>query len=218
MAGACAGFLPYNLTRPARIFLGDGGSMLLGFLVAALSMAVWRESGGMDGVDILPTIMLVGLPVLDMTLVIVSRIRRGAPVGKGGRDHITHRLLSKLGSTRAVAFTLAVAQAALCIAAIELMGWQRGELLTAVGIAFLLGIVTIVLFETPIFSPEHPGYGKGRFARSAPIQTQVVPLATAADQPGSELSPSPRGAKSRSTPRREGAASGRSIPSTELGP
>ena len=106
LCGACVGFLCSNLTRPARIFLGDGGSMLLGFLVAALVMAVWRLDG-MIGAAFFPAIMLVGLPILDMTLVIVSRSRRGAEVGKGHRDHITHRLLPRLGSTWALAATLA---------------------------------------------------------------------------------------------------------------
>ena len=106
LCGACVGFLCSNLTRPARIFLGDGGSMLLGFLIAALVMAVWRLDQ-MIGPAFLPAIMLVGLPILDMTLVIVSRTRRGAAVGQGHRDHVTHRLLPKLGSTWALAATLA---------------------------------------------------------------------------------------------------------------
>jgi UDP-GlcNAc:undecaprenyl-phosphate GlcNAc-1-phosphate transferase len=153
-SGACIGFLHNNLTRPARIFLGDGGSMLIGFLIAGLSMAVWRE-GGLDGVDILPMIMLVGLPILDMTLVIVSRVRRGAPVGQGARDHITHRLHAKLGSTWAVALTLAAAQGALCLVAIELIGWQRDSVLLAAGSAFLLGVATIVAFELPFLHPDN---------------------------------------------------------------
>ena len=93
---ACAGF-HFNLTRPARIFMGDGGSMLLGF-VAALAMAVWRLNG-MAGTAFPPAILLAGLPIFDMTTtVIVSRLRRGAPA-QGGRDHTTHRLLPIIGST-----------------------------------------------------------------------------------------------------------------------
>ncbi len=105
VSAACVGFLHYNLARPARIFLGDGGSMLLGFLVAALIVAAWRENV-MEGVDFLPAIMLAGLPVLDMTLVIVSRKRRGVSVATGGRDHTSHRLLAKLGSPARVALAL----------------------------------------------------------------------------------------------------------------
>jgi UDP-GlcNAc:undecaprenyl-phosphate GlcNAc-1-phosphate transferase len=155
VSGACAGFLYFNLTRPARIFLGDGGSMLLGFLVAALAMAVWRLNE-MIGPAFLPAIMLVGVPVLDMTLVIVSRARRRAPIGRGARDHITHRLLPKLGSTWAVAAVLAIAQGALSLAAIEVMGWNRGAILAGAAVAFVLGVVTIAIFESSAFRPEPP--------------------------------------------------------------
>lgn len=153
LCGACIAFLCSNLTRPARIFLGDGGSMLLGFLVAALVMALWRLDG-MIGPAFFPAIMLVGLPVLDMTLVIISRSRRGAKVGKGHRDHITHRLLPRLGSTRTLAATLAVCQGALSLIAVELMGAGRGTMFAAAGIAFILGLATIAILEAPWFHPD----------------------------------------------------------------
>jgi UDP-GlcNAc:undecaprenyl-phosphate GlcNAc-1-phosphate transferase len=156
VSGACVGFLYSNLTRPARIFLGDGGSMLLGFLIAGLVMAVWRLDA-MVGAAFFPAIMLVGLPILDMTLVIISRSRRGAQVSKGHRDHVTHRLLPKLGSTWALAATLAVCQGALSLAAIELMGAERAAILTATGIAFVLGLAAIAILEAPWFHPDRAG-------------------------------------------------------------
>jgi UDP-GlcNAc:undecaprenyl-phosphate GlcNAc-1-phosphate transferase len=101
-------------------------------------------------------IMLAGLPVLDMTMVIISRLRRGVPVGKGGRDHITHRLRSRLGSARLVALALAIAQAALCLAAIEITGWSKGAVLVACGLAFALGAAAIAIFELPTFTAALP--------------------------------------------------------------
>jgi UDP-GlcNAc:undecaprenyl-phosphate GlcNAc-1-phosphate transferase len=154
VSAACIGFLHYNLARPARIFLGDGGSMLLGFLVAALVMAAWRENV-MEGVDFLPAIMLAGLPVLDMTLVIVSRKRRGVSVATGGRDHLSHRLLAKVGSTWRVALALGLAQGALCVAAIEMMSWERQAVLTGAMVCFFLGVATIALLESPLFRPDY---------------------------------------------------------------
>ena len=171
VAGSCVGFLRYNLTKPARIFLGDGGSMLLGFLIAGLSMATWR-SAGLDGVDLLPMIMLAGLPFLDMTLVIVSRLRRGVPVAKGGRDHTTHRLRSKLGSARRVALVLAVAQAALCLIAIEITTWSTGAVLIACSLAFVIGVATIVVLELPTFSA------------ALPTRSRLTAALPAADSPG----------------------------------
>ena len=181
LCGACVGFLCSNLTRPARIFLGDGGSMLLGFLVAALVMAVWRLDE-MIGAAFLPAIMLVGLPILDMTLVIVSRSRRGAEVGKGHRDHITHRLLPRVGSTWALAAILAVAQGALSIAAIELMEADRAAMLAAAGIAFVLGLVTIAILEGPWF---HPG-GSGDRAPRRRSRLRLRAAARAGSRPSIE--------------------------------
>ena len=101
MSGACFGFLPYNLAGPARIFLGDGGSLPIGFVVAATIMALPDEGGGWT--PILAAVILAGLPVLDTTLVMISRRRAGIPLLTAGRDHLTHRLVTRLGSPRAVA-------------------------------------------------------------------------------------------------------------------
>ena len=76
LAGACVGFLPYNLASPARIFLGDGGSLPIGFVVAASIMAL--PLGAEMGLEhLLVGVLLAGLPVLDTALVSVSRRRAG---------------------------------------------------------------------------------------------------------------------------------------------
>ena len=113
MAGACAGFLPYNLRRPrARIFLGDGGSMAIGGTLAALLMSLPGVEG--FGWELIPVmVVMVGLPAFDAALVTVSRLRRRVNVLSGARDHLTHRLLKRLGSCGRVASCLACAQATL---------------------------------------------------------------------------------------------------------
>lgn len=116
LAGACAGFLPFNLARPSRLFLGDGGSMPVGFLVAALIMAL-PGSQGLGWALVPLAAAMVGLPALDTGLVIASRRQRGANVFSGARDHLTHRLRSRLGSERLALAALAVAQAGLFAAA-----------------------------------------------------------------------------------------------------
>ena len=90
-----SGFLPWNLARPAKIFLGDGGSMPVGFLVAALAMATARHAQAGNG-GLLVGALLAGLPILDVTLVSFSRTRRGVTLVTGGRDHLTHRILLAL--------------------------------------------------------------------------------------------------------------------------
>jgi UDP-GlcNAc:undecaprenyl-phosphate GlcNAc-1-phosphate transferase len=152
LAGACAGFLPWNLSRPARIFLGDGGSMPTGFAVAALAMATARHLRVGDA-NLLASALLVGIVILDTALVSVSRLRRGVTLVTGGRDHLTHRMLLALPSPRAVAATLAAVQAGLCVLAIA--GDQLGiAALWAFAVLTVgLGIVVIVLLDTARWRP-----------------------------------------------------------------
>ena len=112
LCGACLGFLPYNLASPARIFLGDGGSMPLGFIVAAL-VANAARGAEPSTLALLTGVLLVGLPVLDTSLVIFSRRRRGVPILTGGRDHLTHRTRAKMRTARRVALVLGGTQAVL---------------------------------------------------------------------------------------------------------
>jgi UDP-GlcNAc:undecaprenyl-phosphate GlcNAc-1-phosphate transferase len=152
LAGACGGFLPYNLAGPARIFLGNGGSTPLGFIVAAAIMSV--EGGAEIGwVMVLVTVVLVGLPALDTALVIVSRLRRGARVYHGGRDHLTHRLLVKLGSVRRVALALGVAQAALWAVGVGLYQADQGLALAGASACIVLGLAAVALLETSRWAP-----------------------------------------------------------------
>ena len=110
LCGACLGFLPHNLSSPAKIFLGDGGSMPLGFAVAALVANV-ATRGEPSSLALLVGFLLVGIPALDTSLVIISRLRRGVSVLTGGQDHLTHRTRQRMRTTRRVALVLSSAQA-----------------------------------------------------------------------------------------------------------
>ena len=94
-AGACAGFLPFNL-RPggkALVFMGDSGSQLLGFALAALGLAAsWNVAGSTVATLLLP-ILILAVPMLDTSLVTTVRLLEGRPVSQGGRDHSSHRLV-----------------------------------------------------------------------------------------------------------------------------
>lgn len=148
VAGACAGFLPFNLARPGRIFLGDGGSMPLGLLTATMIMNLPRPAG-LDGEMLVVAVVLVGLPALDTALVIVSRLRRRVTVLSGGRDHLTHRLLGRLGSTRRVALALAAGQTILGVIAIGLFQLTPGVALGAAVACVAGGLAVIVALEAP---------------------------------------------------------------------
>ncbi len=153
LAGACLGFLPYNLSAPARIFLGDGGSLPIGFILAAAIMAV--PNAGETGVPrLLAAGLLAGLPVLDTVLVSVSRWRAGVPLMSGGRDHLTHRLATRLGSPRAVALTLGLAQASIAAVAIAVTEHGEGSIVAAWSIWFVAGAAGVALLETRTWAPE----------------------------------------------------------------
>ena len=157
LAGACAGFLPHNLARPSRIFLGDGGSTPIGFLLAAAVMACPHEPSGWTA--LLASAPLVGLVIFDTTLVVVSRFRRGARVFSGGRDHLTHRLLGLLRSERSVALVLATAQGSLGLVAIALDGMDE-QWIAAIAAGYLVGgAIAIAALE---------GFPLGRIAQERP--------------------------------------------------
>ncbi len=99
LAGACAGFLVYNW-NPARIFMGDTGSLFLGFLLAAVGIKL-RFPSNSDTITWMIPVLVMGLPIFDTTLVFISRLRRGKnPLTTPGKDHISHRLAHITGSRR----------------------------------------------------------------------------------------------------------------------
>jgi UDP-GlcNAc:undecaprenyl-phosphate GlcNAc-1-phosphate transferase len=117
LGGACLGFLPRNLSLPARIFLGDGGSMPLGFAAAVLVIAA-ASTVAVAWKSLLVALLLVGIPALDTSLVILSRRRRGVSILTGGQDHLTHRTRRFLPSARAVALSLGAVQAVVSVVAV----------------------------------------------------------------------------------------------------
>jgi UDP-GlcNAc:undecaprenyl-phosphate/decaprenyl-phosphate GlcNAc-1-phosphate transferase len=153
VAGACAGFLRFNLTRPARLFLGDGGSMPIGFMVAAGITAI-PSTGGFGTAAVFAVVPLVGLVIFDTTLVVFSRLRRGAGLFTGGRDHLTHRLLDLLGTPQNVALALGGAQAALCMLGFLLFDSTIVTVFTAATAYVILGAGTIAALEWPYVRAE----------------------------------------------------------------
>ena len=146
MGAACAAFLRYNLASPARIFLGDGGSMPIGLVAAAAIMALPLEPR-LGWPTLLLGLMLVGLPVLDTALVSLSRYRRRVPLWAGARDHLTHRLRGSLPSARAVAAALLLGQAALCGLAVLSLELGRASIISAALVSVLLGAVVVFMLE-----------------------------------------------------------------------
>ncbi|KFE71514.1 MraY family glycosyltransferase [Hyalangium minutum] len=93
LAGAILGFLVFNF-NPASIFMGDTGSMFLGFVLAAVSLKTSTKSG--TAVAMLVPIMALGLPIMDTLLAMVRRSVLGRPMFSADKEHIHHRLMSRM--------------------------------------------------------------------------------------------------------------------------
>ena len=91
LAGAAIGFLYYNF-NPARIFMGDTGSMFLGFMLAGISVIGAVKSAAT--IALIVPILALGLPILDTTFAIVRRARNHRPIFKPDKGHLHHRLLA----------------------------------------------------------------------------------------------------------------------------
>ena len=138
MAGATLGFLRHNF-HPAKIFLGDAGSMFIGFMLAALSM-----NAGYTRVNLLAVIspvLILGIPLFDLALVMFIRWRSGIPVTKGSPDHFALRLRRCRLSVRETAVTTYIigallAGAALLISQIPLV-WAVATMTGALSLACL---------------------------------------------------------------------------------
>ncbi|MBR3785365.1 MAG: undecaprenyl/decaprenyl-phosphate alpha-N-acetylglucosaminyl 1-phosphate transferase [Firmicutes bacterium] len=100
LAGSCAGFLPFNF-HPAKTFMGDGGSLFLGFMIAVLSVVGPLKKTTVLAV-VVPVIVL-GIPIFDTAFAILRRLASGRPIMEADKGHLHHRLMdSGYGQKRAV--------------------------------------------------------------------------------------------------------------------
>ena len=123
--GATIGAFLYN-AAPARTFLGDSGSQLIGFMLSAIGIAYTPAQAGLpQELTWFTPILVLGVPIFDMALVVYARLRSGRPVFVAGRDHTYHRLHALgLDSTRSV------------------LAMQLGGI--------MLGLVAFVLLDFPV--------------------------------------------------------------------
>jgi UDP-GlcNAc:undecaprenyl-phosphate GlcNAc-1-phosphate transferase len=92
LAAACIGFLFWN-RRPASIYLGDAGSLYLGFLLAAISVRIDVNSKT-EVIRVLVPLLIFAIPMIDLAQVVIRRIIKGKSPFEGGRDHLSHLLLN----------------------------------------------------------------------------------------------------------------------------
>lgn len=153
VAGACLGFLPFNF-RPATVFLGDSGSLFLGFLLASLPLILDLPGSSRPARVVVP-LLLVGVPLFNTMLVVVSRRRRGVRITVGATDGLAHRLMLFRLDRNSAAMVFWVAAAMLATAA-----WFVADAppvaAALAGAAYLLtSVILVAWFEaiTPVAVP-----------------------------------------------------------------
>ena len=157
LVGAALGFLRWNF-NPAKIFLGDSGSLLLGFCLGIIALMGTTHETGLT--MILVPMIMVGVPILDTFAAIVRRTRVGVSIGTPDKGHIHHRLLVRGFGQKALVSIIYAFTALLCICAfvvtqIDTM-WRVVVVLALVAVA-LLAAVHLRMFIPVVgkrFDPE----------------------------------------------------------------
>jgi UDP-GlcNAc:undecaprenyl-phosphate GlcNAc-1-phosphate transferase len=145
LAGCTLGFLRSNF-NPATIYMGDAGSLYLGFLLAYLSLKLRVDQT--EWTQLFVPVVIMGVAILDTTLVVVSRLHRGVNPFEGGQDHISHRFLRLSVSVRrgvTVILMGAVVLGILGIALAEMDARHGWLVLTAIAVH---GVAVVILLTT----------------------------------------------------------------------
>ena len=140
LAGCCLGFLPHNF-NPARIFMGDGGSYFIGFTLAAISIV--GPAKGLTTVSLLLPLLILSLPLADMSAVIMGRLREGRSPFYPDRRHLHHRLLRAGFSHRKTVLLIYVFTQWLAALALVVANAEMRFLWLALATAILVATVVI---------------------------------------------------------------------------
>jgi UDP-GlcNAc:undecaprenyl-phosphate GlcNAc-1-phosphate transferase len=152
LAGCAAGFLRHNF-HPARIYMGDAGSLFLGFVVAVLCLKLREDAP--TRVPIAVILAVPGVALFDTALVVVSRLRHGRNPMQGGQDHTSHRLVRLGCSVRQAVGLIYLASAVLGGAAIGMA--YLGHVVRIAGVVGLgaLGLVAaLILGRVRVYEPR----------------------------------------------------------------
>ncbi|HYH34691.1 MAG TPA: MraY family glycosyltransferase [Nocardioides sp.] len=169
LAGACAGFLPHNF-HPARLFMGDSGSMLLGLVLSASALTLTTQFQGTEitrggaGSDVspiaffLPLLLPVSLlivPIVDLTLAVVRRTRAGRSPFAPDKQHLHHRLL-EIGHSQRRAVVIMWFWAGLIAFGTVLASLYTGVVMWS-ALAVATAVTIALTFVVPVVQPHHLG-------------------------------------------------------------
>ena len=139
LAGACAAFLVFNF-HPARVFMGDSGSMLLGFVIAGVAISGVMKTTA--AIAVVAPLLILAIPILDTSFVILKRLKHRLPIYSADRSHFHHRFFA--------------------------IGWsQRKTVLALYGWCALMGGVAVALRFVPYDDSDGGGGLLGSFGLAA---------------------------------------------------
>jgi UDP-GlcNAc:undecaprenyl-phosphate GlcNAc-1-phosphate transferase len=143
VVGATVGYLAYNL-RPAVIFMGDSGTLFLGFVLAVLATRV--EVGPTVPWPAVAAALLVGVLAVNTVSIVVGRVRHGIPVYRATRDHLSYRLVDRGWTKPTAVAALGLTNAAVAMAGVALaLEWLAPLVAAALGLVALLPAVAAAL-------------------------------------------------------------------------
>src|SRR3954468_22094062 len=154
LAGACLGFLPHNFS-PARIFMGDSGSMLVGLMLSAATVSATGQADPQSfdsaatllplTLPLLVPVAILFIPFIDLVMAVVRRSLRGRSPFSPDKMHLHHRLLSIGHSHRRAVLVMYFWAALLSFGAVALsITGGRAELLVAIGVLLVVGVVVVL--------------------------------------------------------------------------
>jgi len=155
LAGALLGFLRYN-RHPARIYMGDAGSMFVGFLLGAVAMTLQYTHRSVMG--LFAPVLILGVPIFDTFFVMAIRYLRGIPVFLGSPDHFALRLRRWAMTVPQVVALSCTASLALGLAGLGVMWLPFGQALTIVAAASVLSLAVAVWLKRIEMAPRAAGH------------------------------------------------------------
>jgi UDP-GlcNAc:undecaprenyl-phosphate GlcNAc-1-phosphate transferase len=191
LVGCCLGFLPHNF-NPARIFMGDSGSMMIGLLLASSTIAITGQVDPtvVSKAQIVPAffplvlpLAVLALPLLDLLFAVVRRTRAGKMPWQPDKMHLHHRLLT-LGHSHARAVVIMyvwTSTVAFGVASVAFVSLQTAVILGSIAIALSLALT----FST-LHLPRRPATGS---APPAPADGTAHPTADLSADPGADVAP-----------------------------
>ena len=178
LLGACVGFLVHNL-RPAGIFMGDTGSLFIGFLLAAVGVKL-RFPDNVHFVTWMIPIAVLAIPIFDTSLVFYTRLRRGVnPLTTPGRDHASHRLVALGYNNREAVLILQLAACGMGVVAMYLTqatvveGYTFGAAVCAIALFFW-----VKLSRVDTEAPAPTADGPATEPTNSPEASRRLPPAT----------------------------------------